>query len=167
MPKLHHLFCDVGTNTMNILLELFESVILLGTIIFILLISRRMYYGIKSIDWPSTQGTIVNSEIDKFLNSGSDLSRLFFKPLISYQYEVNGKFYKNNGQYSVLPKAFDTKRNADIEISDQIRNGKVIVYYHPKYPKISLLDRRIYKTDYLVLIIPLIFLITFIYKIIR
>lgn len=98
-------------------------------VVFTYLGMRMLKKGIDSESWPSTLGKITSSDINQEVMSNSRGGRsVYYSPKISYEYTVNGVYYKNSklfwGEYS------STEREKVQEIVSKFPVGKSITVYH-------------------------------------
>ena len=88
-------------------------------------VSRIIYWGEKSIKWPSIKGTIIESFITKY-NRGSHAT-------IRYTYSINDISYTSNRvtfyDFNILGWAEKYPKGAE-----------VIVYFDPDFPERSVLE---------------------------
>jgi hypothetical protein len=93
--------------------------------------SRRM--SRRAAAWPSTQGLIVESQVD-----GTDTEDQ--RPRVRYQYSVAGQQMEG---WRVSYSAYGTSRRAMEEfIALYVRGSAVTVYYDPDQPSRSVLSIR-------------------------
>jgi hypothetical protein len=86
---------------------------------------RGIYYGFKSKKWPTTQAKISNSTIT--VEKGWETENVAYR--VEYEYHVGGETFTNR------TVSFES------EVQKHIPEGfEVPVYYHPKNPKLSVLE---------------------------
>jgi len=99
-----------------------------------------------SRNWPSVQGTVVRSSVT---STSSRTSSSEYTPKVEYNYEVDGKEYRNN-RISFAPKSTSSRSEAE-SIAGKYAPGKTLpVYYAPGDPKRSVLEREVSLRTYVV-----------------
>ena len=114
----------------------------------------------KSRSWPSTQGEITSSYIQKQVNRKTNTNRTTtsFSAKVHYRYLVGGTTYSGDrirfgGTYS------GGKRSLAKKVADSYPKGKkVTVYYDPENPKEAVLKTGFSWTTFMVFIGGLLFL---------
>ncbi|MCD4779321.1 MAG: DUF3592 domain-containing protein [Candidatus Omnitrophica bacterium] len=110
----------------------------------------------KSMEWPTVNGAVTSSEIERNHSSGSGSSSTTYGADIAYDYQIKGETYSANkvsfGEYS----------SSDIGHARKIVNkypvGKVVnVYYNPDDLYIAVLEPGIFWSSYIVFVLGLIF----------
>jgi uncharacterized protein DUF3592 len=107
-----------------------------GGILIIYFGSRDFFRAKESVNWPSTQGTIQESEMGSWFNVRNGK---WFKPKISYYFHVQATNYIGTW---VSYEGDDSSQNPwNVgQIVNYYPTGKVVtVYYMPKNPTICLL----------------------------
>lgn len=142
-------------------------VLLLG-VIFSLYSTKTLLSVITSLSWPSVTGIVTHSSIDKKIYTEHDdnrssyskstyLHREAYAPVISYEYIINGKIFSNTNL------DFSGVYTADIVQVERKLNqypvgSSVSVYYHPKEPEVSVLERNIKKDSIILFVVGIILL---------
>lgn len=99
---------------------------------------RDLSYAIESINWPGTQGVIIESRV--WEHSDEDFSPEY-DPEIKYSYKVNGRVYINDAvNYDRVNRGEEWAKNV---ISDYPQGHIVTVYYKPDNPEFSVLERGV------------------------
>lgn len=107
---------------------------------------RRHRKALSKVAYPSLAGhvvhTTVREDVDESENDGGVNSRtVTYHPVIRYTYSVDGKAYEND-TYSVLEDGHFSNWESAQEFVAKFPVGKeVTVYYNPKSPKDSYLDK--------------------------
>lgn len=99
---------------------------------------RGLHAAVTSKDWPTTEGTVVRSELEKLRKKGGAGSnqrknRFAFKPQVHYEFEVDGQSYSG----SRLTFSDYTTSNEDqmqAIIAPYPVGTTVTVYYAPDKP---------------------------------
>lgn len=98
----------------------------------------NMYLGLSAKNWPSTTGKVLVSEILARKSLFDTWGANFFRPILVYEYCVNGKTYRSTRLDNRL--TFEGDREfADYIVSRYGPNSQVKVYYHSWFPGISAL----------------------------
>jgi len=112
-----------------------ENFLLFGLLIcgvtLLLLLSAILWAGMRSRMWPQALGNVLRTEI-------YEPSKNRYVPLIEYSYEVEGiNFISKSYDFNL----FTAKERQVVEgILDTVRGKETItVYYHPWFPKISVI----------------------------
>ena len=119
-----------------------------AAIFFILWGGYEIMAGYASKKWPSAEGKITSSYVQKQVRSIKDSSKKpTYYPKVRYQYEVGGKIYISD-RISFSGGEGGEKKSESQAVADRYPSGqKVIVYYDPKYPEKAVLERGlIWKT---------------------
>ncbi|MBD3272303.1 MAG: DUF3592 domain-containing protein [Elusimicrobia bacterium] len=128
---------------------MFGKMVILSVIIAGLLLAylgiTRMYRSIASKNWPTTDGTVIRSVLNKHVShdhspTGAMRENTGLAPEIVYEYTVSGNKYTNDTfSYKGIRNYRDAYEAQDF--IDQYPIGKkVTVHYNPKSPKISTLN---------------------------
>jgi hypothetical protein len=117
--------------------------ILLAVAAMVLLFSAIQWLiGLLTLRWPTTPGIVLDSYIEEGNMKGGRGGR----PIVEYQYEVNGKTYRNNRIYVGSNTAMSAGGFSDILIQLEARRypaGKqVTVRYDPANPANAILESR-------------------------
>jgi hypothetical protein len=93
--------------------------------------------------WPSTQGQIVDTHIDRSMHTDSDGDTDYsYTPRLEYTYEFGGVHYHGKNIYFGLASGYNNQSQAQ-EIIDRYPVGSEIpVYYDPANPEDSVLERK-------------------------
>lgn len=126
-----------------------ENFLLFGLLIcgvtLLLLLSAILWAGMRSRMWPQVLGKVLRTEI-------YEPSENRYVPLIEYSYEVEGNnFISKSYDFNL----FTTKEKRVVEgILDTLRGKETIsVYYHPWFPKVSVIVPGVKKTKPVLIII--------------
>ncbi|GJM12955.1 MAG: hypothetical protein DHS20C12_13580 [Pseudohongiella sp.] len=101
-----------------------------------------LVFQLRTRYWPSTQGELVDLEIDKFGLTESNLSDQDYIIDALYKYTVSGVEYEGT---RISPWIFSVSHNGKILLRKQMSyiqrfpDGKVKVFYNPSRPKKSFL----------------------------
>lgn len=109
----------------------------------------------ESVNWPITKGLILHSELK--ISSGLNTT---FEALIKYKYQVAGQTYQSS---RIRARGTSSRNHNEVaEIVAQLPVGReVAVYHNPSNPSDALLIVGADETDYLIAIIPNIFVVFF------
>lgn len=98
-----------------------------------------IWRGLSTLRWTSTQGKVLESKVVRSLMASEDKGP-GYEPSVQYEYSVAGKEYK--GSQIALVQALRFTRGRAEDIARQYREGsRVTVYYDPKDPSSSVLQR--------------------------
>lgn len=93
--------------------------------------------------WTSITGTITTSEVRAFTFWRDGFQYTHFAPVIVYRYNVRGNEYSND-RYSLGAEVSWSKRSTVEKMLERYPvDALVAVYYNPKAPAESVLDRRV------------------------
>ena len=128
-------------------------------IFFVLWGGYEIKAGYASKKWPSVEGKITSSYVQKQMRSVKDSSK---KPTyyakVRYQYEVSGKIYTGD-RISFSGGEGGEKKSESQAVVDHYPSGqKVIVYYDPKHPDKAVLERGLIWKTFMPLVAGLAFL---------
>lgn len=93
--------------------------------------------------WPSAQGTVVASEVRSFTQWKDGVQRTLYTPGITYRFTVNGREYTSDRYSLGAETGWSTSRFAEKKVGGHPVGSPVTVYYNPKAPAESVLDRRL------------------------
>ena len=100
---------------------------------------RLIYRVVKTNNWTSTQGVILDSRVQTSPNG-----KTLFWPNIRYSYKVNGSAYVSN-QFAITDvKSYSPNRAQEI-ISQLPAGTKVTVYYNPQAPSEAILQKYVFE----------------------
>ena len=125
----------------------------LGGILVLSKGSYDVYQSLRSYTWPSVEGKIVASRVDREWHPGKSPT---YYPRISYVYLVGGKEYTGN---VVFFSQYGTGGPSGVqEIVDRYPEGKrVSVYYDPQDPQLAVLERGLQWASLALIVIGFIF----------
>jgi len=127
-------------------------VLLAVGVILTLLMPISISKGRKSKTWPTTEATVVSTEVEEKHEYDEDGDKhVYYYPRIHYDYRVEGQFY-NGFKYKLL-EASMSKRKAYEIISNFMTGDKLTVYYNPEKPTESVLQPGEQKYLYVFLVI--------------
>jgi hypothetical protein len=103
--------------------------------------------GYASANWPTVEGTVVRSDIERFEHAprdyGTQQSGLHLH--VSYEYTVHGKTYQSDlldcgrsTKRTVVPRSLVNP--ADAADSWHAQGGRVDVYHDPRNPSVAILE---------------------------
>ncbi|MCF6366555.1 MAG: DUF3592 domain-containing protein [Bacteroidales bacterium] len=87
---------------------------------------NQITFGKQSVNWPSTKGIIISSDLVRTAKVAEYLERIY------YEYTVNGKSYISN-------KVSFSYQNPDATVKRYPKGKKVTVYYSPDDPGFAVL----------------------------
>ena len=100
-----------------------------------------------SQDWPTVQGTVIQSWVRKRSSTDDDGSVSYsYYPEIHYQYQIVGIEYQGN-KIAFGPKVGGNRPRAEKIIEKYPTGANVTVYYQPDKPGNAVLERSIYKVS--------------------
>lgn len=89
-----------------------------------------------SKEWPTVEGVIANSELNKSRDSdGNDM----YSANINYDYTVNGKQLNSSGVRTVNGST-SSKSSVKKTLKKYAKGTKVTVYYDPEFPNSAVLE---------------------------
>lgn len=93
--------------------------------------------------WPSAAGTVVASEVRSFTRWKDGVQSTLYTPGITYRYTVNGREYTSDRYSLGAESAWGASRIAEKKVNEYPAGSPVTVYYDPKAPADSVLERRL------------------------
>lgn len=110
------------------------AAMIVGGLIVVIYAVYSRHLGARSRDWPSTQGTVIRSEVVPYR------TRLTTHEVrIVYRYTVGGRSYIS-GNVRLFQLGLQSETAAQ-EVVDRYPVGKwVTVYYDPKHPELAVLE---------------------------
>lgn len=107
----------------------------------------------SSESWPTVQGTVIESELDRRRKDGSTT----YKAIVVYEYEISGEEYEGDriwfGQYS------SSNRSEMQKLVREFPEGKkVTVFYSPDDSSASVLKPGAFTSSYMVYAVGMVFL---------
>ncbi len=98
----------------------------------------KAYYGVVSSYWPSTTGTILNSQVDvEYRTRGRD----FYKPSVVYQYHVDYLEYTGARIHFTSSRGSTDKNKVEMILRDNYPKGaEISVYYNADNPSLAVLE---------------------------
>src|SRR5579883_1524537 len=101
-----------------------------------------MIYQIKAIGYPSTEGTMVSSQVKEEEGEDGPVHGVS----VAYNYTVDGKAYTGQ-RYRYVDRMSSGSRWANNMVQNHPPGGKVLVYYDPQQPNNSLLAPGLQGSD--------------------
>lgn len=111
-----------------------ELLVLLLTIMMIVFGAVRLFQGLKSLNWKTTTGKVLENTIEERGYPGG-----FFAPVLFYQYTVDGNTYQS-AKYSFGFNVFSNSASVEEKLKQYPIGSEITVYYNPLNPKISVLN---------------------------
>lgn len=140
--KVFSLVSRVRLTILDIIVILFWLILGIACVIFG---TRDAGHAIESINWPYTQGVIIESHV--WEHEDDDSSAKSYDPMIKYSYTVNGKTYTNDlVNYDYVNRGKEWAENV---IADYPEGQQVTVSYKPDKPEFSVLERGVTGSTYL------------------
>jgi hypothetical protein len=129
---------ETSTNTILLItLAMFAA-----GIFFILWGGYEIMAGYASKKWPSAEGKVTSSYVQKQVRSIKDGSKKpTYYPKIRYQYSVGGKSYTGERISFSGGEGGEEKSEAQAVVDRYLSGQKVIVYYDPKNPERAVLEK--------------------------
>lgn len=93
--------------------------------------------------WTSTQGTVVTSEVRSFTKWEDGVQRTLYTPGITYRFTVNGREYISDRYSLGAETGWGASRLVEKKVEKYPAGSPVAVYFNPKAPTESVLDRRL------------------------
>lgn len=93
--------------------------------------------------WTSTQGTVVTSEVRSFTQWKDGVQRTLYTPGIVYRFTVNGREYTSDRYSLGAETGWNRSRFAEKKVEEYPAGSPVTIYFNPKAPAESVLDRRL------------------------
>lgn len=100
----------------------------------VLLLYQHIRYSHKEENWPSVEGVVVSSVVNKQLNNLT----YHYKPFIKYTYVVGNEQYDGT-YYQAISNGYLDEESALKIIKPYPEGTKVIVHYNPNNPDESVL----------------------------
>jgi hypothetical protein len=118
-------------------------------LIFIVVGAGTAFFGIRGLiranasdDWPSIQGKVVESSVERHSSSGNKGNRSTYHAEILYEFEVDGKTY--NGERIAYGDYGSSNPSHARQLVNRYPKGKEItVYYMPGNPEECLLEKGV------------------------
>ncbi len=108
-----------------------------GSVLFVGL--RGLVRAKASVDWPNTQGEIVESSVDRRRSSGSNGSSTTYHAEILYEFSVDGTTF-NGSRVAYGDYGSSNPSHARRIVNNYPEGKRVTVYYMPGNPEESLLE---------------------------
>jgi hypothetical protein len=111
-----------------------------ASVFFILWGGYEIMAGYASKKWPSVEGKVTSSYVQKQVRSIKDSSKKpTYYPKVRYQYSVGGKTYTGD-RIRFSGGEGGEKKSESQSVVDRYPSGqKVVVYYNPKHPERAVL----------------------------
>jgi Protein of unknown function (DUF3592) len=90
--------------------------------------------------WPTAPGMITYSKVSNSGNNYKNTSTKIHKPVIKYKYLVKSVQYQNNNIYLGDDQIPNVVPYADEMVAKYAPNQKVVIYYSPIDPQLSVLE---------------------------
>ena len=103
-----------------------------------LVLMQNIYYGIASMQWPQTVGTILEKSISESRSNNS----ISYSPKIRYSYQVDGCRLTNT-TFSFKSRSSTRREDAEKYLDQWELNGTAPVYYNSRKPSMSVLEAGI------------------------
>jgi hypothetical protein len=126
-------------------------VFLIVGVILSILMPIAINRGKKSRNWPTTEATVISTEVEEKHKYDEDGESVYYYPRVHYDYRVGGQVYQGF-KYKLL-EASMSKRKAIEFISNFIPGDKLTVYYDPEKPTESVMQPGEQKYLYVFLVI--------------
>jgi len=127
--------------------------LLIGLLLLILFL-KNVYLGYKSDFWLETTAEVIRSKLSVSQDDGSDSYNI----VVNYKYSVEGKVYENNRINFGYRNMRDGGKAKNIIY--KYRTGVIVpVYYNPKDPNQSVLEKG-YSLNFFILFFILICLLS-------
>lgn len=107
-----------------------------------------------SESWPSTQGTVLSSEVVRSRDSDGDT---MYAADVVYSYSVNDQIYESS-QIKIGPKSKSSSSSGAYKVRNKYPKGSTVtVYYDPNAPEEAALEAGVSFNSYIILMIGLVF----------
>lgn len=93
--------------------------------------------------WTPTQGAVIASEVRSYTQWKDGIQHTFYTPGITYRFTVNGREYTSDRYSLGAETGWSTSRFAEKKVKEYPAGSPLTVYYNPKAPAESVLDRRL------------------------
>ena len=134
----------------NQIILFLKSIFVISIIISFFYFVRVLYFYLITIKkWQKTEAKIIECNI-KWFQSKTDSDTQGWKEMIKYNYVINSVEYENDCITKNIELLTPFKNVA--EKYNFVKNQKIEIYYNPKNPKNSIIDKNF---NFLTLIIPL------------
>jgi len=117
---------------------------IVGAVILVYTINLS-YQSNSSTNWPTTQGTILSSEVEshttkKYDKNGHASTSTDYRAKILYQYAINGTYYSSD-EISLMYSSFWGDINEAQQLVEKYPAGKnVTIHYNPESPSEAVLE---------------------------
>ena len=92
-----------------------------------------------SQDWPSTMGTVIETDI----HTDRDDGKVYYTPLVVYQYSIDGQQYESS-QLTLAGYTSSTRSQTAYKVIEAYPIGQQIeVFFHPKQPHNAILSTEV------------------------
>lgn len=89
----------------------------------------------SSLNWPSVQGTVVQSEIKRWSKKKSEYD---YRAQLLYQYQVSDKTYTSD-RIDTGKNRYKSQLAGEEALASYPVGKRITVYYHPQHPERALL----------------------------
>ena len=135
----------------NLLLNFFIG------LIFLIMGAFALSFGWKALKkereaarWPSAPGIVISSELESYMDTDSEGDLLtFYRPKITYQYEVEGDVYTCNTVKTTPFGSSNLPKGPEKKLAAYPVGKQVVVHYDPTDPSNALME---FKTGVLMLV---------------
>lgn len=102
---------------------------------------RTMKKNKVAANWPIVPGVIISTELDSYIKYDDDGdASTMYTPLITYEYEVEGRAYTNNRVRVQAFVATNMQSVSSKKLEDYPVGGAVQVHYDPLNPEDAFLE---------------------------
>lgn len=104
-------------------------------------VQKRQQFAMQT--WTSTQGQVLAAEVRSFTEWKDGFQQTYYTPRIIYRYGVAGREYTSDRFMMGATISWGNSRIVEKLIAEYPVDGEIVVYYNPRSPAESVLDRRI------------------------
>jgi hypothetical protein len=97
--------------------------------------------------WPTVRGKIISSVLDSYVSYDDNSTTTMYRPLITYQFEVDGEVYTSTQVKVGGFAATNLEGRQRKKLAAYPEGGEVEVHYNPFTPEDSLLEINLSKIN--------------------
>ena len=101
---------------------------------------RTMNKNKAAANWPTVPGVIISAELESYVKHDDGDATTMYRPLITYEYEVEGQVYTNNRVRVQAFVATNMQSVSSKKLEEYPVGGAVDVHYDPLNPEDALLE---------------------------
>ena len=113
--------------------------ILVGLVIIGLVLNLNMKAKKAAKNWLTAPGVIISSDLDLQSSRGTGVPTQYFKPIVSYSYQVGAQSYQGE-RLDFASRAYRSETKAKQRIAAFQQGAQVTVHYDPVDPSKAVLE---------------------------